>query len=76
MEKLGELTSLMNFPWILTNVLDAETGHPLNGCELWHVMDIQGVKVGFVGLVEQEWLNTISKYPVLFTLKTLDMNII
>ena len=48
------------FPWLLSNVIDTETNQPLGGAKVHHTVDWEGRKIGLVGLVEREWLDTVS----------------
>lgn len=47
------------FPWLMSNVVDNETGRPLGSGKKTHVIEHCGVKVGIMGLVEKEWLDTL-----------------
>jgi 2',3'-cyclic-nucleotide 2'-phosphodiesterase (5'-nucleotidase family) len=47
------------FPWLSTNLLDAQTGEPLSGGVHLAVTDWNGTKVGLIGLVNN-WLNLTS----------------
>lgn len=58
-EALRERLAGWNFPWLLSNVLDIQTGEPLAGAHRSIVLEWQGLKIGLVGLVEREWLLTI-----------------
>lgn len=52
------LKSLCNFPWLLANVLDPGQGTdvPLGDCLKTAIIESSnGVKIGFIGLAEQEW---------------------
>lgn len=44
----------------MSNVLDNETGRPLGEGRITHVVDWAGKRIGLVGLVEQEWLDTLA----------------
>lgn len=58
-DRFVELKNLCDFPWLLTNVFDSKTEKPL-GETLDHVIvEHEGVKIGIIGLAEQEWLDTI-----------------
>jgi 5'-nucleotidase len=50
-----KLIKQCKFPWMMANVLDRETGKPYAGAHDTVLLDWNGVKVGFVGLVEEEW---------------------
>lgn len=47
------------FPWLMSNVVDNETGRPLGGGKITHYFFHSGVRVGVIGLVEKEWLDTL-----------------
>ncbi|KAI9764306.1 MAG: hypothetical protein M1840_008524 [Geoglossum simile] len=60
------LTSKCTFPWLLGNVLDPALGTDvsLGGCAKTMVLTASnGIKIGVVGLVEREWLDTINSLP-------------
>lgn len=65
-----------NFPWVLSNVVDTSGAGSLPlrpqlgegvtqvGETLpWWTCNVQGVKVGVMGLVEQDWIATIPSFP-------------
>lgn len=58
-DHLIDLTSSNNFPWILSNVLDAETEEPLANAKFKHIIEIKGLKIGIIGLAEEEWIATL-----------------
>ncbi|XP_054273801.1 trifunctional nucleotide phosphoesterase protein YfkN isoform X2 [Macrosteles quadrilineatus] len=60
LEVLSERVSETNFPWLMSNVIDNETGRPLGDGKITHVVDWNGKRIGLVGLVEQEWLDTLA----------------
>lgn len=49
-----------NFPWLISNVFDSDTKKPLGNVNDRHVIDIDGIRVGIMGLVEEEWMATLS----------------
>ena len=49
-----------NFPWLISNVFDSETKLPLGNVNDRHIITIDGVRIGFIGLVEEEWIATLS----------------
>lgn len=49
-----------NFPWLISNVYDADTKKPLGNVNDKHIIEIDGLRVGVIGLVEQEWITTLS----------------
>ncbi|KAK9503675.1 hypothetical protein O3M35_010185 [Rhynocoris fuscipes] len=60
LEVLSERVADTNFPWLMSNVIDNETGRPLGDGKITHVIDTSGKRIGLVGLVEREWLDTLS----------------
>lgn len=60
------LSGQCNFPWLLANVLDPALGEdvPMGNAKKTHMMTTSnGIKVGFIGLGEREWLETINSLP-------------
>jgi len=49
--------------WLLSNVVDTETGKPPCGALEYELMEHQGVRVGFLGLCE-DWISLLGKVPV------------
>lgn len=48
-----------NFPWLSSNLVNKKTGEPLAGGVRYVIKTVNGVKVGFIGLVG-DWLNITS----------------
>jgi 5'-nucleotidase len=42
-----------NFPWLLSNVLDSESGNPVANGKKFHILEKNGLKLGIIGLVEK-----------------------
>lgn len=59
-DTLLERVEKTNFPWLMSNVIDNETGRPLADGKVTHIIDWCGRKIGLIGLVEKEWLDTLS----------------
>jgi len=57
--RLKEKTS---FPWLLSNVKDPKTKEPLGGCEDHKIVEHDGVKIGLIGLAEEEWLDCVPSF--------------
>ena len=53
-EAVENFSGASEFPWLLANVVDSETGEPVPGTEPYTVVEQQGVKVGVVGLVDEK----------------------
>ncbi|KAL1465097.1 hypothetical protein WDU94_004691 [Cyamophila willieti] len=60
LEILKQRLSECDFPWLMSNVIDNETGRPLGEGKISHAIQWGGKKVGLMGLVEQEWLETLA----------------
>lgn len=43
----------------MSNVIDNETGRPLGSGRRTHVIVHNDIKIGLMGLVEKEWLDTL-----------------
>ncbi|KAL6065763.1 Snake venom 5'-nucleotidase [Balamuthia mandrillaris] len=62
-EQLRKNVSQCNFPWLMSNLIDTATGLPFAGGHRHLVLPWNGLKVGLIGLVEQEWLVTLAYLP-------------
>ncbi|KAH1014814.1 hypothetical protein HUJ05_012639 [Dendroctonus ponderosae] len=60
LEMLSKWVEQSNFPWLMSNVVDNETGRPLGEGRITHVVNWGGRRIGLVGLVEKEWLDTLA----------------
>eukprot|EP01068_Selenidium_serpulae_P008637 Selendium_serpulae@DN5034_c0_g1_i2.p1 len=60
-DQLEYLSGSTRFPWILSNVLDISTGQPLANTRPYRVCEWQDHRIGIMGLVEHEWLTTLSE---------------
>ncbi|KAI8322095.1 Metallo-dependent phosphatase, partial [Martensiomyces pterosporus] len=66
-EVLEGLIKRNNFPWIITNLTDRDTGGPAAQNSVTHlVKEIGGLRVGIIGIVEKEWLDTLPCLPPTF----------
>lgn len=66
MEQFAHLAAKCTFPWLCANVLDPALGDdvPLGNCKRTVMLSSSnGIKVGVIGLVEREWLETINALP-------------
>lgn len=58
-DELVDMAAACNFPWLISNVVDKVTGEPLaNGLETFS-LNWQAHRIGFIGLIEREWLVTL-----------------
>lgn len=65
-DQFQALAGQCNFPWLLANVLDPALGEdvPLgNAKKTVMLTSSNGLKIGVMGLVEQEWLATLNSMP-------------
>lgn len=69
-EHLVQLAGEMDFPWLMSNVRSSETGELLAEGKETHIITWEGRKIGLMGLVEMEWietLGTVEETDVLYT---------
>lgn len=64
LENLISVTDKTNFPWLMSNVLDVDTNRPLAEGKTYHIINKNGIKLGIVGLVEEEWLATLATLDI------------
>ncbi|XP_068241798.1 mannosylglucosyl-3-phosphoglycerate phosphatase isoform X2 [Palaemon carinicauda] len=60
LERLIDVKSRTPFPWLMSNVIDNETEQPLAEGVESHIIVWHGWKIGIIGLVEWEWLETLA----------------
>ncbi|CAB4398555.1 unnamed protein product [Rhizophagus irregularis] len=60
---LKALVGETNFPWLLSNVIDSESGNPVANGKKFHILEKNDLKLGIIGLVEKDWLETIPGLP-------------
>lgn len=48
LEILSQYVKDTNFPWLMSNVIDNETGKPLGDGKISHTIDWQGQRIGIV----------------------------
>ncbi|KAJ2829085.1 hypothetical protein FBU31_002771 [Coemansia sp. 'formosensis'] len=64
---LESLIERNNFPWIITNLTDRETGGPAaRNSVSYLVKEVAGIRVGIIGIIEKEWLDTLPCLPPTF----------
>eukprot|EP00919_Chromeraceae_sp_WS-2016_P050655 GHVR01120064.1.p1 GENE.GHVR01120064.1~~GHVR01120064.1.p1 ORF type:complete len:752 (+),score=153.57 GHVR01120064.1:81-2336(+) len=59
-DHLEILAGSCKFPFLLSNVLDKKTKRPLANAQIYRLFEWQGHRIGVIGLVEREWLDTLS----------------
>ncbi|KAI0683632.1 Metallo-dependent phosphatase [Cytidiella melzeri] len=60
---LSKLISDTKFPWLLSNIIDAKTSKTPEPLLEFVVLERVGVRIGVIGLVEKEWIATVSSWP-------------
>ncbi|TDL27236.1 Metallo-dependent phosphatase [Rickenella mellea] len=63
---LSKLIDDTTFPWLLSNVMDTETSRTPQHLQEFIVLERSGLKIGVIGLVEKEWIGTVSSWPANF----------
>ncbi|KAJ8302993.1 hypothetical protein KUTeg_019389 [Tegillarca granosa] len=59
-DHLEDIAKESSFPWLLSNIKDNLTNEPLAEGKITHVMEWNGYKIGMIGLVEEEWIDTLA----------------
>ncbi|XP_020897709.1 5'-nucleotidase isoform X2 [Exaiptasia diaphana] len=59
-DELIEFNEATNFPWLMSNVIDKTSNGPLADGDIKKIIEWNGRKIGFIGLVEEEWLATLA----------------
>uniref|UniRef100_A0A2K6G2M8 Ecto-5'-nucleotidase n=1 Tax=Propithecus coquereli TaxID=379532 RepID=A0A2K6G2M8_PROCO len=57
---LEEYMKQMHFTWFLSNVYDRFTSEPLVHGEVKKIVNWNNIKIGLMGLVEEDWLDTLA----------------
>ena len=57
---LIDLISKTNFPWLLSNFFDVNTKKPMAKAHSKQVIHFNDLRIGVIGLVEQEWIETLN----------------
>ncbi|KAG9095183.1 hypothetical protein FS749_010910 [Ceratobasidium sp. UAMH 11750] len=63
---LCKLINDCTFPWLLSNIIDTDTGTVPDKLTRYQVFERGGVRVGVIGLVEEEWIATVTSWPASF----------
>ncbi|KIJ07246.1 hypothetical protein PAXINDRAFT_103037, partial [Paxillus involutus ATCC 200175] len=63
---LSKLVKDTAFPWLLSNIIDTETKEVPYPLKKFHVEERHGIRIGFIGLVQKEWVDTIVGWPANF----------
>ncbi|KAI0818817.1 Metallo-dependent phosphatase [Irpex lacteus] len=60
---LSKLIQDTKFPWLLSNIIDERTNKIPEPLLESIVLERAGVRIGVIGLVEKEWIGTVSSWP-------------
>ncbi|KAF9234769.1 Metallo-dependent phosphatase-like protein [Melanogaster broomeanus] len=60
---LSKLVEDMKFPWILSNIIDENTNNVPDHLHQFKILVRSGIRVGIIGLVEEDWISTVSSWP-------------
>jgi hypothetical protein len=66
MDTLTDLVEKTNFPWLMSNVIDNETGRPLADGKVTHIMEWWGRKIGLVCNSNSFLLSSLVNSPLAF----------
>ncbi|KAI5288186.1 hypothetical protein KEM54_005414 [Ascosphaera aggregata] len=64
--QFNHLRKQCKFPWLLANVIDHDLGEdvPMAGLDKTCMLTASnGIKIGVIGLIEREWLDTVNVLP-------------
>ncbi|UPW01477.1 bifunctional metallophosphatase/5'-nucleotidase [Halorussus gelatinilyticus] len=53
-DAVANFSNASEFPWLMANIVDSETGEPIPGTKPYTVVERQGVKVGIVGVADEK----------------------
>lgn len=59
LQRIGE----SRFPWVLANVIDSKTGRPFGGLPPYVVKTVDGIRIGFLGLLTPDTANASHPGP-------------
>ncbi|KAI0928269.1 hypothetical protein AcW1_005566 [Taiwanofungus camphoratus] len=60
---LSKLIGDTDFPWLLSNIIDNITNQIPAHLKEFEVIERVGIRIGLIGLVEKEWIGTVSAWP-------------
>ncbi|PFH49098.1 hypothetical protein AMATHDRAFT_148390 [Amanita thiersii Skay4041] len=68
---LTTLVKSCTFPWILSNIIDTNTSRVPEFLREFQILERAGIRIGIIGLVEEEWITTVSSWPPNFVHKSM-----
>ncbi|KAF9452854.1 Metallo-dependent phosphatase [Macrolepiota fuliginosa MF-IS2] len=60
---LTKLIQDSTYPWIVSNILDSTTGTAPEHIHPFEVIERCGIRIGIIGLVEEDWIATVASWP-------------
>ncbi|CCO28936.1 Trifunctional nucleotide phosphoesterase protein YfkN Includes: RecName: Full=2',3'-cyclic-nucleotide 2'-phosphodiesterase/3'-nucleotidase [Rhizoctonia solani AG-1 IB] len=60
---LCKLIDDCTFPWVLSNIVDTDVSSTPDKLTRYQIFERNGVRVGVIGLVEEEWIATVASWP-------------
>ncbi|KAL4065330.1 Metallo-dependent phosphatase-like protein [Scleroderma citrinum] len=68
---LSKLVQDCKFPWVLSNIIDEDTNRVPAHLHQFQVIERAGIRVGIIGLVEEDWITTVSSWPQNFKFRSM-----
>ncbi|CAK5279486.1 unnamed protein product, partial [Mycena citricolor] len=56
-------------PWISSNIIDVDTSEVPPSLNAFQIFERSGLRIGVIGLVEEEWIGTVANWPANFVHK-------
>jgi 2',3'-cyclic-nucleotide 2'-phosphodiesterase (5'-nucleotidase family) len=53
LDPISNVTAASEFPWLASNLLNASTNESFDGTEKYEIVERNGVRVGYIGLIDQ-----------------------
>ncbi|MFB6228622.1 MAG: 5'-nucleotidase C-terminal domain-containing protein, partial [Halobacteriales archaeon] len=54
LDPISNVTAASEFPWLASNLVNASTNESFDGTETYEIVERGGVRVGYIGLIDQE----------------------
>lgn len=74
LETAVNLMAKTSCPWIMTNLLEKDTGNPIAACKPFHVLEKGGIKYGFLGFADAQWTDCMTPDINVDEMKYIDFN--
>jgi len=71
-QTFNELIARSQSKWILSNVIDTNTGAVPTGLHEGIIFTRGGIRIGVIGVVEEDWVGTIKHWPANFKHQPMD----